>query len=73
MKVPKYITTALQRRVRAAHNFDAADAVIRDFIYKKGIDVDPCDVGSGAEAYAHPRASAERIIQAIEDKEETAI
>lgn len=68
MRVPKYVKDALRRRVKAAVDFDLADAVVSDFIRKNNIDVDLCDYGSGSEVYANPKAAAKRIIDAIERK-----
>lgn len=38
MRVPKYVKDALRRRVKAAVDFDLADAVVSDFIRKNNID-----------------------------------
>lgn len=68
MKIPKYVETALQRRVRAAINFSLADAVLTDYIEKNNIVVGYDDYCGGLEAYMNPRESAERIRLAIINK-----
>lgn len=71
MKIPKYIETALRRRVRASINFSLADRTLTDFIEKYNIKVDSEDYCGGVEAYINPTESAERIRQAIINKEES--
>lgn len=65
MKVPKYITTALERRARAAQAFFEADEIVSEFIEKNGIEVDSADYRLGAEALFTPWESVERVIEAI--------
>lgn len=71
MNIPKYIEKALNDRVKAAYKFIEADNIISEYLEKHNFDedVDTSDFRGGVEALVNPDASAERIRQAILDKE----
>ena len=67
MKIPKYVAQALERRVRLAEQLEKVSYIVDDFIIKNGLEdeIEYCDYGSGVEIYVNPKASAERVRQAI--------
>lgn len=68
MKVPIYIKKLIERRARLAVLLNYTDYKLRDWLEKNCIDVEECDVYGGCEMYVNPQNSADRIIQAIENK-----
>lgn len=68
MKIPREIETALKRRADAAYQLINDDIIITDFIIKNGIDAELYDYAAGVEMYEHPYDSADRIRQAIRQK-----
>lgn len=68
MKIPKYVSVALERRARTAQAFVEADDVVSAFLDKNGVEVDPGDYSRGVEALFDPWGSVKRIEEAIERK-----
>lgn len=69
MNIPKYIEKALNDREKAADKFNSADYIISEFIEKHDIVVENYDYRGGVESIVNPSASAARIREAIENKE----
>ena len=65
MKVPAHIKASITARRNAAHVFLNTDREISDWLKKKGISVDDCDINLGNESLFSPDESAERILEAI--------
>lgn len=65
MEIPKRIIHIIERRMKAAYTFSEMDMELGEWLTKKGIEVEPCDVFGGVEAIVNPSDSAERIIEAI--------
>lgn len=70
MKCPKYIREALSKRAKCAALFMKWDCVICNFLEKYGIEVESYDVVTGCESYINPFASSNRILEAIERKDD---
>ena len=70
MKIPKYIENALNKRQKAAYDWNDADFVISRFIHENGLEdeIDTADFNGGVEAIVNPAESNERIRQAIINK-----
>lgn len=68
MKVPIYIKKLIERRARLAACLNYTDHKLGDWLEKNCIDVEEYDVYGGCEMYVNPQSSADRIIQAIENK-----
>lgn len=69
MKIPKYIEDLIERRVRAAKDLQKYDRKLTDWLISHNIPVDDEDYLMGYEVYTNPKASAQRILTAILDKE----
>lgn len=69
MKIPKYINKLLDRRARLAEDLNSVDCMITNWITDNNIDVEEYDYNTGVEMYANPYASADRIREAIKNKE----
>lgn len=68
MKVPIYIKKLIERRARLAVMLNHTDHELGNWLEKNCIDVEEYDVYGGCEMYVNPQSSADRIIQAIENK-----
>lgn len=68
MKVPKYIEKALERRARAANQWNSNDLIISEFIDKHKIVVEDYDYHGGCEAIVNPWTSSRRVYDAIKAK-----
>ena len=69
MECPKYIRDALRKRADFAERVFELDCMIADWLDKNGVDVDFEDVRGGCEIYVNPHESSNRVLQAIEEKE----
>ena len=69
MKIPKYIDKLLDKRAKAAQQLMECDSIITDWIVAHEIEAEDCDYCTGVEMYANPYASADRIREAILNKE----
>ena len=70
MKCPKYMSELCIKRAKAAEKFCAYDWEIAEFLDKHHIYVEDYDIHTGCESIVNPRASSNRIIEAIENAEE---
>lgn len=70
MNIPNYILEALDKRAKAAEQWNHNDLIISEFIDKNGIAAETHDYHGGVEALINPRASNMRIRNAILEKEE---
>lgn len=68
MKCPKYISDALDAKVRAANLFSKYDYIISEWLEKHTIEVDSCHVWGGVEGLVNPESSATCIRDAIRRK-----
>lgn len=70
MKVPKYIRKLIGRRAKLAVDLCTADSDLVNWLEKHDIldNIEPYDHTSGCEMYVNPWASAQRILEAIENK-----
>ena len=69
MKCPQYIKTALERRARAAEQWNRNDLIVSEFIDKHNILVESYDYHGGCEAIVNPWTSNHRVLDAICKKE----
>ena len=69
MKCPKYIRDLCYKRANAASKFLDYDCAIYEYLEKNDIThiVQDYDILTGCESICNPFASADRIIQAIEE------
>lgn len=65
MKIPKYIETTLNKRVKSAENFHKYDLIISEFLDKKGIQVDEIHIRGGCESIVNPYGSCDSVREAI--------
>lgn len=70
MKCPKYIKALIYRRAKLATELGDADARLCEWLEKQGIleKLELYDYCTGAEMYVNPWASAQRIMEAIEEE-----
>lgn len=68
MKIPKYIEALIKKRKKLASELISTDWKLSEWLEKNGVDVEEYDTRGGCEMYVNPRMSADRIIQAIENK-----
>ena len=73
MKIPKYIDEALRKRSDAAYRFLKYDFIVSEWICNNGLEeyIEPEDFYGGVEAIVNPDDSADRIREAILNKENT--
>lgn len=69
MKLPKYIDKLLYRRAILARFLLEIDWTITEFLHRNNIEADTADYCGGVEIYVNPEDSAERVRQAIINKE----
>ena len=69
MKIPKYIDELLDRRAKLAELLNSVDCEVTKWIDKHGIEVEDYDYATGYEMYANPYVSADRVREAIKNKE----
>lgn len=65
MKVPKYISQAIERRTKSAEVFMHNDWIISKFIDDNHIAVEDYDYHGGCESIVNPTTSAARVYSAI--------
>ena len=67
MKIPEYISQALQRRTRAAFKFFENDHIIAEWLEKHDLydNVENYDICGGCESLLNPAASEQRIREVI--------
>ena len=70
MKVPKYVQQMIDRRQRAAEQFNHYDYELSTWLERHGVITEECDVFGGVESIVNAGASADRIRKAIKDTEE---
>lgn len=72
MKLTKKMENLLNKRIELAIRLNNICREIDDFIKINNLeeDVEDCDWLNGVEIYAHPYSSAERIKEAIRNKED---
>lgn len=70
MKIPSEIEELIQARVFYAIKLTITDNDLAEWIDNHNIEVETCDYGGGVEQYMNPIKCAERIRQAILQKEE---
>lgn len=70
MRVPKYIRKLIKRRAKLAMDLCDADCTLVDWLEKHDVldDIEDFDHTTGCEMYVNPWASAQRILEAIENK-----
>lgn len=71
MKIPKYIEALCYRRAKLAEDLNSVDIKLSEWLEKNNIPVEECDYRSGCEMYVNPDASAQRVLKAIQNKENT--
>lgn len=69
MKIPKYIENMIIRRKKLAEQLDLVSYELDSWLDKNKIECETCDTHTGVEIYCNPSASAERVRQAILNKE----
>lgn len=69
MKIPKYIENLIDRRAGLAVLLKHADHKLGEWLEKNGVNVEGYDIYGGCEMYVNPWNSADRIKQAIKDKQ----
>ena len=69
MKCPDYIRNALNKRATYADKVAILDGIVADWLEKNGIEVEFEDIHGGVEIYVNPYDSSQRILDAIEAKE----
>ena len=69
MKRPKYIENLIDRRAGLAVLLNHADHKLGEWLEKNGVNVEEYDIYGGCEMYVNPWNSADRIKQAIKDKQ----
>lgn len=55
MKCPKYIKEALDKRLKAAQQFNHYDLIVSEYIDKHDLDVDSCHYHGGCRKYCISR------------------
>lgn len=68
MKCPKYIKEALDKRLKAAQQFNHYDLIVSEYIDKHDLDVDSCHYHGGCESTVFPESSYHTILEAIKEK-----
>lgn len=69
MRIPENIEELIDERERLAACLNSADYKLSEWLEKNNIDADMDDIHGGCEMYVNPGASANRIRQAILEKE----
>lgn len=65
MKCPKYIEDALNKRAKAAIQFNKYDSLVSRWINKNNIYVESENTFGGVDAIMHPEESKKVILEAI--------
>jgi hypothetical protein len=69
MKCPEYIRVAINKRAQYADKTMLLDNLVASWIEKHGIEVEDYDIRGGTEIYVNPYESAQRLLEAIANKE----